>query len=54
MDQKLTAQTMTDAKYYAFGVDFMRLIQVSHLLNKLGIPTIPQVFSDSQSLIASI
>jgi len=32
----------------------MRLTQISHLLNKLGIPTIPHVFSDSQSLIASI
>jgi hypothetical protein len=27
---------------------------MSHLLNELGIPTIPHVFSDSQSLIASI
>jgi len=32
----------------------MRLTQISHLLNELGIPTIPHVFSDSQSLIASI
>jgi hypothetical protein len=32
----------------------MRLTQVSHLLNELGIPTIPHVFPDSQSLIASI
>jgi hypothetical protein len=32
----------------------MRLTQISHLLNELGIPTIPRVFSDSQSLIASI
>jgi hypothetical protein len=28
----------------------MRLTKISHLLNELGIPTIPQVFSDSQSL----
>jgi hypothetical protein len=32
----------------------MRLTQISHLLNELGIPTIPHVFSHSQSLIASI
>ena len=32
----------------------MRLTQISHLLNELGIPTIPHVFSDSQSLIVSI
>ena len=32
----------------------MRLTQILHLLRELGIPTIPQVFSDSQSLIASI
>jgi len=32
----------------------MSLTQMSHLLNELGIPTIPSVFSDSQSLIASI
>jgi hypothetical protein len=45
---------MTDAKYYAFGVGCMRLTQISHLLNELGIPTTPYVFSDSQSLMASI
>jgi len=32
----------------------MRLTQISHLVYELGIPTIPDVFSDSQSLIASI
>jgi hypothetical protein len=32
----------------------MRLTRISHLLNELGIPTIPHVFPDSQSLIASI
>jgi hypothetical protein len=52
--QKSTAQSTTDAKYYAFGVGCMRLTQISYLLIKLGIPTIPHVFSDSQSLIASI
>jgi hypothetical protein len=49
-----TAQSTTDAEYYAFGVGCMGLTQISHLLNELGIPTIPHVFSDSQSLIASI
>jgi len=52
--QDSTALSTTDAEYYAFGVGCMRLTQVSHLLNQLGIPTIPHVFSDSQSLIASI
>jgi len=32
----------------------MRLTQISHLLRELGITMIPQVFSDSQSPIASI
>jgi len=52
--QKLTALSMTDAKYYPFGVGCMRLTQISNLLNELSIPTIPQLFSDSQSLIAII
>jgi hypothetical protein len=52
--QKSTAQSTTDAEYYAFGVGCMRLTHISHRLNELGIPTIPHVFSDSQSMIASI
>ena len=32
----------------------MRLTQIWHLLNGLGIPTIPHMFSDSQSPIASM
>jgi len=32
----------------------MRLTQIPYHLNKLGIPTIPHLFSDSQSLMASI
>jgi hypothetical protein len=52
--QKSTTQSTTDAEYYAFAVGCMRLTQISHLLKELGIPTIPYVFSDSQSLIASI
>jgi hypothetical protein len=32
----------------------MRLTPISHLLNQLGIPTIPHVFSDPQSMIATI
>jgi len=51
--QMSTAQSTTDAEYYAFGVGCMRLTQVSHLLNELCIPTLPHLFSDSQSLIAS-
>jgi len=53
-EQNSTAQSTPDAEYYAFGVGCMRLTQISHLINKFGIPTIPHVFSDSQSLIASI
>jgi hypothetical protein len=52
--QKLTAQSTTYAEYYAFGVGCTRLTQILHLLNQLGTPTIPHVFSDSQSLIARI
>jgi len=52
--QKLTAQSKTDAESYAFGVGCMWLTQISHLSNELGIPTIPHMFSDSQSLIVSI
>jgi hypothetical protein len=32
----------------------MRPTQILDILNELGIPTIPHVFSDSQSLIVSI
>jgi hypothetical protein len=32
----------------------MRLTQISHRLNEVSILTIPHVFSDFQSLIASI
>jgi len=52
--QKSTAQSKTNAEYYALEVGCMRLTQISHLLNELGIPTIRHVFSNSQSLIASI
>jgi hypothetical protein len=53
-NQKSTAQSTTDAESYGFRVGCMRLIQVSHLLNELRIPTIPHVLSQSQSLIATI
>jgi hypothetical protein len=52
--QTSTAQSTTNAEYYAFGVGRMRLTEISHVLNELGIPMIPHAFSDSQSLIASI
>jgi len=51
---KSTAQSTTNAEYYAFGVGCMRLTQISHPLNELCIPTIHHVFFDSQSLIATI
>jgi len=52
--QKLTAQSTSNAEYYAIGVGCMRPTQISHLLNELGILSIPHVFSDSQSLIPRI
>ena len=52
--QESTAQSTTEAKYYAFGVACMRLTEISHLLKGLGIPTIPHMSCDAQSLIASI
>jgi len=52
--EKSTAQSTTNAEYYAVGIGCMRLTQISHLLNELGIPTITHVFSDSQSLIGTI
>ena len=53
-NQMLTAQSTSDAEYYALGVGRMRLKLISHLLNEHSIPTIPHVFSDSLSLVASI
>jgi len=53
-NQKSTAQSTTDAKYYAFGVGCMTLREISHLMNELGIPTIPDVFSDLQSMFVSL
>jgi hypothetical protein len=51
---KSTAQSTTDAEYYAFGGNCIRLTQISHLMRKLCIPNIHHMFSDSQSLILSI
>jgi hypothetical protein len=31
MKQKLTAQSTTDAEYYAFGVGCMRMLELNHL-----------------------
>ena len=45
---------MNDTEYDAFAVGCMTLTQSSHLLNELSIPTIPQMFFDSLSLIATI
>jgi hypothetical protein len=52
--QKSTAQSTTDAEYYAFGVGGMSLTQISNLLNELSIPTSRCIFANSQSLITSI
>jgi len=49
-----TAQSTADGKYYTFRPSCIGLTRISHHLNELGIPTIPHVFSNSQSLIASI
>jgi len=51
---KSTAQSTTNAEYNPFVVGCMKLTQISHLLNELGIPTGPHMFSDSQSPIASM
>jgi len=51
--QKSTVQSTIDAKYYPLRVGCMRLTQICHLLNELGITTIPHVISDSQSLMLS-
>jgi hypothetical protein len=50
----LTAKPTADAKYYSFGVGCMRLTEISHLLNELGIVTVPHIFCNSQSHIPSI
>jgi hypothetical protein len=52
--QRSTAQSTTNAEYYAFEVGCIRLNHISHHSNMLSIPTIPHVFSVSQSLIISI
>jgi hypothetical protein len=53
-EHKSTAQSTTNVESSAFGVSCMTLTQISYTLNKLGIPTIHHLFSDSQLLIASI
>jgi hypothetical protein len=52
--QNSTAQSTTDAEYYVFAVGCIRLTQISHHFNEIVIPTIPHLFSNSQSVIASI
>jgi hypothetical protein len=52
--QRSTAQSTTDAEYYAFVLGCMRLTQITHFLNELSILTIPHMFYNSQLLIASI
>jgi len=52
--QKSTAQSTTDAEYYAFGVGCMRLTQIIHLMEELGIDCKPKILTDSQSMLASI
>jgi hypothetical protein len=45
---------MIIAEYYDIGVGCMPFTQISHLLNALGILTIPHACSDSQSLSRSL
>jgi len=52
--QMSTVQSTTDAKCDAFEVGCLRRKQILHHMNELGIPTMPHVFSDSESLIMSI
>ncbi|MBC7870646.1 MAG: DDE-type integrase/transposase/recombinase [Chitinophagaceae bacterium] len=57
--QKSTAQSSTDAEYYAFGVGCMRLAQINHLMSELkggsddqGYK--PVVYNDNQGCLQSI
>ena len=52
--QKSTAQSTTDAEYYAFGVRCMRTIQLVQILHELGVSQRPILNTDSQSMLASI
>jgi hypothetical protein len=52
--QKSTAQSTTDAEYYAFGVGCMRTLQLIQLLHEFGEKANTTMLSDSQSMIASI
>jgi len=52
--QKLTVQSTTDAENNAVGGRCMSRTLISHLWQELSILTIAHVFSDSQSLIASM
>jgi hypothetical protein len=54
--QKSTAQSTTDAEYYAFGSGCMRLAQLNHLFTKMRIPDLakPSVLYDNKGYLKSI
>jgi len=45
---------MTYFEYYVFGVGCMRLTRISYVLNEVGIPIIPRMFSYAQLHITSL
>jgi len=47
-EQMPNARSITDAEYYAFGVDCMTLTHILDHLNVLGLPTIAHIISNSQ------
>jgi len=52
--QMFTTQFTNDTTYDSLGVGCMRVSQMSHLLNELAILSTPPVFTNSQTLMASI
>lgn len=52
--QRSTAQSTTDAEYYSFGAACMRITHLMHLMEEIGIEIKPVVYTDSQSMLASV
>jgi hypothetical protein len=53
--QKSTAQSTTDAEYYAFGVACMRMLSLHHLYRELsGHDVKPRLYGDNESMVTSL